>query len=98
MTLSIKSLLAIYKSFVKPLLDHAYIIFDKLCNKSLKGKLEAVQYNACLAITCAIRGTSRERIYRELGLKTLNDRRCSRKLFFFRKIIKGFPLHICKKI
>ena len=53
-----------------------------------KKKLEAVQYNACLAITGAIRGTSRERLYRELGLETLNNRRWSRKLFFFYKIIK----------
>ena len=55
-----------------------------------KEKLEAVQYNACLAITGAIKGTSRERLCRELGLATLNNRRWSRKLFFFNKIIKEF--------
>ena len=45
-----------------------------------------------------MRGTSRERLYRELGLETLNDRRWSRKLFFSHKIIKRFSLHVCKKI
>ena len=30
-------------------------------------KLESVQYNAALAITGAIKGTSKERIYHELG-------------------------------
>ena len=55
-----------------------------------KKTLEAVQYNVCLAITGAIRRTSRERLYRELGLETLNNRRWSRKLFIFHKIIKGF--------
>ena len=31
-------------------------------------KMESIQYNVCLAITGAIRGTSREIIYQELGL------------------------------
>ena len=79
MTPSGKSLLTICKYFVRPLLDYADIIYDKPCNGTFKGKLEAVQYNACLAITGAIKGTSRERLYRELGLETLNDRRWSRK-------------------
>ena len=91
MTLSRKSILAIFKSFVRPLLDYADIIYDKLCNETFKGKLEAVHYNACLVITGPIRGTFRERLYRELGLETLNDRRWSRNFFFFfHKIIKGF--------
>ena len=28
-----------------------------------------MQYNACLVITCAFKGTSRERLYQELGLE-----------------------------
>ena len=74
MTLSRKSLLTIYKSSVRLLLRYADIIYDNPCNETCKGKLEAVQYNACLAITDAIKGTSRECLYRELGLETLNDR------------------------
>ena len=69
--LSTKSLLTIYKSFVRPILDYADIIYDKPCNESFKGKLETVQYNACLDITGAIRGTSKERLYRELGFGEL---------------------------
>ena len=57
-----------YKNLVRPLLDNVDIIYDKPCNESFKEKLEAVQDNACLAITGAIRGTSRERLYWELGL------------------------------
>ena len=97
MTLSRKSLVTIHKSFVRPLLDYADI-YDKPYNKSFKEKREAVQYNACLTITGAIRGTSRERLYRELGLETLNNRRCSRKLFFFYKITKGFSRSYLQKI
>ena len=50
MTLSKKSFLTLYKFFVRPLLDYADIIYDKRCNETFKGKLEAVQYNTCLAI------------------------------------------------
>ena len=65
MTLSRKSLLTISKYFVRKLLNYADFIYDKPCNESFKGKLETVQYNACLAITGAITGASRERLYRE---------------------------------
>ena len=41
-----------------------------------------VQYNAALMITGAFKGTSRDRIYQELGLQPLADRRWTRKLFF----------------
>ena len=49
-------------------------------------KIESVQYNASLAITGAIRGTSREKLYQELGLESLADRRWSRRLCFYYKI------------
>ena len=42
--------------------------------------------------TGAIQGTSRERIYRELGLEPLSDRCWFRKVTFFYKIVKGLPL------
>ena len=43
---------------------------------ALLNKLESVQYNAALAITGAIKGTSKERLYEELGLESLSNRRC----------------------
>ena len=42
--------------------------------------IESIQHNACLEITGAIRGTSRENIYQELGLESLQLRRWYRKL------------------
>ena len=54
MTLSRKTLVTIYKSVVRPLLDYADIIHDKPCNESFKGTFEAVQYNTYLAITGAM--------------------------------------------
>ena len=97
MTLSRESLLIIYKSFVRSLWHYADIIYDKPCNETSKEKPELVQYNACLTIIGAIRWTSRERLYHELGLETLNNRIWSSKLFFFHKFIKGFSLSYLQK-
>ena len=52
-------------------------------------KIENVQYRACIAITGAIQGTSRERLYCELGLESLTDKRWIRRLVFFKKIVNG---------
>ena len=43
-------------------------------NAQFNDKIEAVQYNAALAITGCVRGTSREKLYSELGLTSLYDR------------------------
>ena len=42
-------------------------------NESFKNKIENVQYKACIAITGAIQGTSREHLYHELGLESVGD-------------------------
>ena len=94
LNLSRNSLLIIYKTFVKPILDYADIIYDKPLTESFKDKLEMVQYNAALAFTGAIKGTSRDHIYRELGLEALAERKWSRNIFFFHKIINGL-LPVC---
>ena len=50
-------------------------------------KIESVQYNASLAITGCFRGTSRDKLYSELGLESLADRRFYRRLIAFYKIV-----------
>ena len=65
------ALLAIYKSFVRPHLDYGDILYDNPSNDNFQSKMEKVQYRACLAITGGIQGTSRERLYDELGLHSL---------------------------
>ena len=89
LTLSRKQLLTIYKTFVRSHLDYADIIYDKPFNDAFKDKLEKVQYSTALIITIAIKGTSRERLFKELGLESLCDRRWYRRLVFFYKIVKG---------
>ena len=58
-------------------------------NEQFTNKIEAVQYNSALAITGCIRGTSREKLYSELGLESLSERRHFHRLLFFYKIING---------
>ena len=73
-TLPTSSLLIIYKSFIRPHLDYGDIIYDQLYNASLQKKLESIQYNAAVAITGAIRETSKEKLFEELGLDSLQHR------------------------
>ena len=40
-------------------------LYDQAFNNLFKEKLESFQYNTCLALTGAIRGTSKEKIYQE---------------------------------
>ena len=82
-----KTLLKICKSFVRPSLDYGDAIYDKPFNEFFKTKVEMIQYWAALVITRAIKGTSCDHLYQEIGLESLADRRWSRKMFFFHKIV-----------
>ena len=81
------ALLRIYKSFIRPHLDYGDIIYDKPHNKSFQNKIENIQYKACIAVTGAIQGTSREHLYHELGLESLGDQWWCCKLKFFYQIV-----------
>ena len=88
-------LLTIYKSFIRPHLDYGDIIYYQAYNASFHQKLDSIQYNAALAITGAIRGTSKEKLYNELDLETLEKRRWYRKLCCFFKIFRyKFPKYL----
>ena len=77
------SLLTIYKTFIRSRLDYADINYDQAYNSAFHDKLESIQYNARLAITGAIRGTSTEKLYQELGLESRKFRRWFGKLCHF---------------
>ena len=83
------ALITLYKAFVRPHLDYGDIIYDQAHNASFHQKLESLQYNACLAITGAIRGSSREKIYQELGFEFLQQCCWYRKLFSFYRVFKN---------
>ena len=94
----IKSYLQYYRGYVFCLfinlllgfhLNYADIVLDKSDNKSLKDCLDNIQHYAVIAVTRAMKGTSRERICNELGLESIADRRWYRKMTFFYKIVKN---------
>ena len=102
-----KSIVQIYKSFIRPHLDYCDIIYHRPTfdifsseyyserasadpihtNEHFTNKIEAVQYNSALAITGSIRGTSKEKLYSELGLESLYERRLFHRLLFLYRII-----------
>ena len=83
------ALITIYKAFIRPHLDYGDILYDQAYNMSFHQKMEFIQYNACLAITGAIRGTSKENLYREIGLESLQLSCWYRKLGMLYKIFKS---------
>ena len=72
-------LITIYKSFIRPHLGYGDMIYDQTFNMSFQQKMETIQYNAALAITGALRGSSREKLYQELGLEPPQQRRWYRE-------------------
>ena len=93
------SLNELYKLYVRPHLDYGDVIYHipaKVCEFSqniilpnVMEKLESVQYSAALAVTGSWRGTSREKLYAELGWESLSSRRWSRRLTLFYKFVNN---------
>ena len=76
----------IYKLYVRPHLDYGDIIYhryDPEMRSHFTQALEQTQYSAALAVTGARRGTSRQKLYNELGWESLHDRRWYRRLCHF---------------
>ena len=88
-TLPRTSLITIFKSFVRPHLDYGDIIYNRANSTSFHQNVESIQYNAALAITGVVRGTSREKLYQELGFEFLQQRRWYRILCCLFKIINN---------
>ena len=82
----------VYKSFARPHLDHDDVTFDHSNNSNLSNKNENVQYNATLAVTGAIRETSKEKLYDKLRLEPLRNRSQLRRMSYLYKIISTIKL------
>ena len=67
-------LLTIYRSFLNPHLDYGDVIYDHTFKELFQNNFEPAQCNAAFIIPGAIRGSSREKHYQELGLKSLTLR------------------------
>ena len=89
-----KLLITIYRAFLRPLIDYGDIIYDQSQNESFCEKFESVQYKAALAITGAIQGSSRRKLYQKLELESLKSRRWYRRLCCMYKIIIKKPHYL----
>ena len=84
-----QALVTIYNAFVRPHLDYGDVLYDQAFNNSFHTKMESIQYSACLAVTGAIRGTLREKIYQKLGLESLQLCCLYIKFCLFYKVFKN---------
>ena len=79
---------AIYKSFVRPSLEYADVVWHN-CTVSDSRLVERVQYECSLAVSGAVRGSSYSSLLHELGWEKLSDRRYVHSLVLFHKIVNG---------
>ena len=105
--LPLRTLDQMYEALVRSHLDYCDIIYHipsithqpplgrTLC--SLMEKVERIQYQAALATTGASQGSSRSKIYDELGWETLSDRRKYRRVLQIHKILNNNTLSYLKE-
>ena len=74
-----------YKMYVRPHLDYGDILYHNQ-RADLMNLVERIQYKAALIATGCWQGTSRDKLYEELGWESLSDRRWLRRLTLFYKI------------
>lgn len=66
-----KKLIIIYKVLARPHLLSGNVMYDEDYNETFHPKLASLQCNACLALSGAIRGLSRQKPFQELSLQSL---------------------------
>ena len=91
------SLITIYKVFIRPHLDYGDVIFDQAFNNSFHQTLESIQYNTALAITGAIRATSKEKLDQELGFESSQSRRLSLLYKILKNELRTYLYHLIPK-
>ena len=79
------------KLYIRPHLDYGYIIFHNQ-GVDLMKLIEQVQYKAILIVSGCWQGTSRKRLYDELGWESLSERIWFRRMVIFYKILKNYNL------
>ena len=82
------SLLKLYTTYIRSLLEYANIILDD-CSIENKRNLESIQIEAARIITGATKLCSIQKLYDDTGIQTLQKRRNSHKLFQLYKILNG---------
>lgn len=84
-----ESLIKIYISFIRPILEYGDVVWDN-CTQEQSNLLESVQIEAGRIITGLRRTSSRQNLYNELGWETLSDRRKKHKVTLMYKILNNY--------
>ncbi len=74
-----------YKMYVRPHLEYGDIIFHDRC-RDMMDLLESIQYQAGLITLGCWQGTSKIKLFKELGWESLAERRNYRRLSLYYKI------------
>lgn len=74
-----------YKMYVRPYLDYGDVIFHNQSMESMT-LLEQLQYQASLIVSGCWQGSSRLKVYSDLGWESLNERRKLHRLSLYYKI------------
>ena len=77
-----------YKLYVRPHLDYGDVIYHNQ-REDLMHLVEQIQYKAALIVTGCWQGSSRLKLYDELGWESLSDRRWGRRMSLYYKIVNG---------
>ena len=77
------SLLKMNKSSAQTHLGYVHFIHDQACNIYFQNKIESIKYNATLTVSGTKRASTREKLYQEIGLEALQQKRWYRKLCCF---------------
>ena len=92
-----------YKALIRSHLDYCDIIYhippvlnQPPLNASTE-KVERIQYQSAIAITVTCQGSSRTKLYEELGWETLSDSRMS-ILQIYKIIDKKIPVYLREKL
>ena len=88
-----KTLLTLYKSIIRPILEYASIIFENAAKTHLQ-KLDTIQNTALRIATCAFHSTPIDSLHVYTNMPTLADRRTTALFKYFYKIQK-IPKHPC---
>ena len=68
-----------FKLYVRPHLEYGDVIFHQRCSDLMKA-IESVQYQAGLIVAGCWKGTSKIKLYKELGWESLAERRTFHRL------------------
>ena len=81
-----RALNQIYISYVRPVLEYSCVVWDG-CTVEQRNSLEKLQNEAARIVTGLTKSVSLNRLYRECGWQTLQERRTNQKLKLMYKVV-----------